>query len=161
MTGLPVLGASTAGSRPGDALLHPAAVSALILLLLNDHALKGAFPGWWTGKLSDAAGVVVLAVVLLSLAELLGMPIARRTLVGALLLSGMTLVAIKIVPVAGDLFRWGLGGVQWVGGTIAAASLGRPTPSFEPVQLVQDPSDLFVLPTLLVGWIVLRHRRPT
>lgn len=32
------------------------------LLLLNDHVLKSAWPGWVTGKLSDAAGVALVAI---------------------------------------------------------------------------------------------------
>ena len=37
---------------------------ALTILLLNDHVLKALFPGFLTGKLSDFAGVFVLAVFL-------------------------------------------------------------------------------------------------
>lgn len=35
---------------------------ALGVLLLNDHVLKTAYPGWLTGKLSDFAGLYVMAV---------------------------------------------------------------------------------------------------
>jgi hypothetical protein len=48
---------------------HPIWVIALLLLVLNDHVLKGAglFPGWLTGKLSDFAGLVVAPVLLTTL----------------------------------------------------------------------------------------------
>ncbi len=47
--------------RPERALLHPVYFAALLVLVVNDHALKGAglLPGWLTGKLSDLAGVFV------------------------------------------------------------------------------------------------------
>lgn len=35
---------------------RPSVLFAIGLLLLNDHYLKGAFPSWWTGKLSDGRG---------------------------------------------------------------------------------------------------------
>ena len=41
------------------ALLHPVALAALATLLVNDHVLKAAWPGWWTGKLSDLAALIV------------------------------------------------------------------------------------------------------
>lgn len=44
------------------ALLSPAFLGTLALLLLNDFVLKTAFPGWVTGKLSDFAGLFAFAV---------------------------------------------------------------------------------------------------
>ena len=41
------------------ALASPAAIASLLLLLVNDHVLKQAWPGVVTGKLSDFAGLVV------------------------------------------------------------------------------------------------------
>ncbi len=40
-------------------LSHPVTVVAALVLLLNDHLLKHAWPGPVTGKLSDVAGLVV------------------------------------------------------------------------------------------------------
>lgn len=37
-------------------------LTALGILLLNDHVLKAAYPGWLTGKLSDFAGLYVMAL---------------------------------------------------------------------------------------------------
>lgn len=44
---------------------------ALLLLVINDHWLKGAgvLPGWVTGKLSDAAGLVFFPVLLTAIVE--------------------------------------------------------------------------------------------
>lgn len=40
----------------------PLFLIALVLLLLNDHVLKYAYPGWLTGKLSDFAGLFVFVL---------------------------------------------------------------------------------------------------
>ena len=53
-TGAAVPGAP--GASAGDGLLHPIALLAVALLLVNDHLLKAAAPGPLTGKLSDSPG---------------------------------------------------------------------------------------------------------
>lgn len=58
---LSVMGDLTTSLR---ALAHPGSVLALVLLVLNDHVLKQAWPGWVTGKLSDVAGLVVAPLLL-------------------------------------------------------------------------------------------------
>lgn len=47
-------------------LLHPLFISSIILLLLNDFFLKYTFHNWFTGKISDFAGLFAFAVFLLS-----------------------------------------------------------------------------------------------
>ena len=61
-----------ASSPSRQPLLHPLFLSALVLLVVNDHWLKGAgiLPSWLTGKLSDFAGLIVAPVVLVSLLQL-------------------------------------------------------------------------------------------
>jgi hypothetical protein len=56
----------TRGKILGAWLGHPVTVVALLVLVVNDHVLKAAYPGVVTGKLSDAAGLV-LAPPLLAL----------------------------------------------------------------------------------------------
>jgi len=56
----------TRGRILGAWLGHPVTVVALLVLVVNDHVLKAAYPGVVTGKLSDAAGLV-LAPPLLAL----------------------------------------------------------------------------------------------
>ncbi|MEO8696239.1 MAG: hypothetical protein ABI658_22170 [Acidimicrobiales bacterium] len=41
----------------------PTVISAVVLLLLNDRVLKGNGPAWLTGKLSDVAGVYLVAMI--------------------------------------------------------------------------------------------------
>ncbi|MEV6487344.1 hypothetical protein AB0M20_01710 [Actinoplanes sp. NPDC051633] len=57
---------NTRGKTLGAWFGHPVTVVALLVLVVNDHVLKGAYPGVVTGKLSDAAGLV-LAPPLLAL----------------------------------------------------------------------------------------------
>ena len=68
------------------ALAHPLAVGSLVLLALNDHVLKQAWPGWVTGKLSDLAGLVVAPLVLAVALAVTGVRrphvLAVRSLVG-------------------------------------------------------------------------------
>lgn len=45
-------------------VLNYAFVSALLILILNDHVLKWHFPGFITGKLSDISGIVILPLLL-------------------------------------------------------------------------------------------------
>lgn len=49
--------------RRSALLLHPIFLLSLGTLLLNDHYLKQAYPGWLTGKLSDFSGLLVLSWV--------------------------------------------------------------------------------------------------
>ena len=50
---------SAFGRRCEAALVHPATVAALVVLLLNDLVFKSVWPdSWVTGKLSDLAWVV-------------------------------------------------------------------------------------------------------
>jgi hypothetical protein len=48
------------------ALVHPAALAAIAILVLNDHFLKYAVPSWLTGKLSDFAGLYFAPYVCLA-----------------------------------------------------------------------------------------------
>ena len=50
-------------------MTHPAAIAALVVLVVNDHLLKAAYPGWITGKLSDFAGMVLAPLVLVAIVD--------------------------------------------------------------------------------------------
>jgi hypothetical protein len=106
--------------------------AALALLLLNDHALKGAglLPAAITGKLSDFAGMVV-APPLAALVLGAGSP-ARRVVAAALVALG--LVLIKLWPDAARALEHAL------------ALLGVPS------RIWVDASDLFALAALPLGY---------
>lgn len=82
-------------------LTHPAFTGAVALLAVNDHLLKPAVATWWTGKLSDFAGVFVVAVVLAVLT-------ARPRLATAL--TGLGFAALKVSPLVASLASPVLGG---------------------------------------------------
>src|SRR5687768_980006 len=70
----------TMSQRPAGALLfHPLTLVSVLVLVLNDHYLKAAFPSALTGKLSDFAGMFAAPLVLYSAIELaLVRPMSRE-----------------------------------------------------------------------------------
>ena len=75
-------------------------LASVVVLVVNDHVLKTRFPGWWTGKVSDVAGLAMMGVVAAVLAgELPGV-----------LLADIGFVALKTVPGAAELVAPVLGG---------------------------------------------------
>ncbi|WP_433351553.1 hypothetical protein ACQP25_00740 [Microtetraspora malaysiensis] len=114
---------------------HPVTVLALAVLLLNDHVLKGLWPGPVTGKLSDVAGLVVappLATLLL-----------RCPAPVAIALTGTLFTLVKATAAGAEAASW-----LW--------SLLIPS------RVVADPTDLIALPALGLAWLAWRQavRRP-
>jgi hypothetical protein len=142
----------TPPNRPSSAqflatrpLTHPAALGALGLLLLNDWVLKpsavvrswgGGAGAVLTGKLSDAAGLLLAPLVLLTVAQLVTKRSARRWVWLAITAVAIPFVACKLsVSVA----RFA-----------AELHLGRSA------FIVADPTDLLMLPATLLVWSVMR-----
>src|SRR3712207_2662164 len=117
------------------ALAHPGAVLALVVLVVNDHVLKDAWPGWVTGKLSDVAGLVVapllLAVVLTLLRAPQAVPVALAA-TGA----GFTFCKTSAFGAAVTSDVWSLFGT--------------------PTMIRADVTDLLALPALCAAWRVHR-----
>lgn len=88
------------GSR-ASLLASPWFVGSILLLAVNDHLLKDAWPGWVTGKLSDAAGVAMVAI---GLTALIG---RRPTAFG---LAAAAFAVLKTVPLAATWAAPVLGG---------------------------------------------------
>lgn len=128
--------------RPARALMHPLWLGSLAVLVLNDHVLKGAgiLPGVVTGKLSDAAGLVVAPILL---AALVGVR-SRRGLLLCAAAVGSVFAAIQLSAAAAAL---------WSG---AMAAVGFPW------AITRDPTDLLALPALWLGLRALdgAMRRP-
>ncbi|MBO3742556.1 hypothetical protein [Actinoplanes flavus] len=118
---------------------HPVSMAALVLLIVNDHVWKAAHPGWVTGKLSDAAGLVVAPPLLAAVTGLIA-PRARFRWVtpGAILAVGVGFAMVKTMGYAAAL---------------ASDAWSLVTPSLVRV----DPSDLLALPFLAVAWWVARQ----
>lgn len=63
-------------------------LASVALLAVNDHLLKERFPGWLTGKVSDLAGLLVVAVI----ACVMG------GITPGLVMAGAGFVALKTIP---------------------------------------------------------------
>lgn len=110
------------------ALRQPLFWVALVVLLLNDHVLKGAgvLPDWLTGKLSDFAGLVVAPLVLTALLR------GRRA--WAFVAVGGWFTAVNLVPEAARASEAAMGllGISW--------------------RLWTDPTDLVALAAMPIAW---------
>ena len=113
---------------------HPLTVLALVLLILNDHVFKAAYPGWLTGKLSDAAGLVLAPALLAALTGLLAPRLNPR---------GVALGALLTVAAAFTIIKSFAYGAQQAS---AAWSLIYPS------QFRVDRTDLLTLPFLILAW---------
>lgn len=76
-------------------------VASVVALLLNDHVLKQAWPGWVTGKLSDVAGVAMVAIALTALLRVRAFAFAVTT---------MAFVVLKTVPAVAESAAAVIGG---------------------------------------------------
>src|SRR3990170_4019407 len=86
-----------------DCLAHPVSVCAAGALLANAVVFQRWWPGWWTGKLGDAAWMVLAPFgVALALAGLFPRLAARRGRLGwlAILGVGSVFAALKAAPPA-------------------------------------------------------------
>lgn len=118
------------------ALRHPVFAGSLVLLLLNDHVLKGAgvLPGALTGKLSDVAGMIVAPVLAVALLGL------RRDGARALAFGGVALffALLQLAP----------GFAHGYDALLRALGLASVT--------VSDPTDLIALAVLPIAWWIVR-----
>lgn len=137
------------GSLPLGEALHPVALAALALLVVNDWVLKPRWgPNLLTGKLSDVAGLAAAPVVLTALVGLvlrapraLGARVdpflTRRRLALAVAATGAGFAAIKLSPTAAGWFTAAIGLVR-------------------PASVALDRTDLLCLPMLAVAWWIGR-----
>jgi hypothetical protein len=118
------------------ALASPVAVVSLVLLVLNDHLLKQAWPGVLTGKLSDVAGLVLAPLLLTVGLAAVGV---RRPSTWACGLTAAGFTAVKLSP------------------SVAAVASGWWSLTGFPTGIRADPTDLLALPAVYVACLV--HRR--
>ena len=95
-------------------LLHPVALVALAVWLLNDRWLAAAYPGWVTGKLSELGLLVVFPLVIAALLGL-GLPgrMYSRVVDGAIVATGLAFVLVKLWEPANHILASVLGERDW------------------------------------------------
>ncbi len=119
--------------RVSAAFRHPLFLASLLVLLINDHLLKGAgiLPGAITGKLSDFAGMVVAPFVLAWVLRAKD----RRALIAAHVAIGIGFAAIKLSPAFAHVVELAMSFVSW--------------------RIWSDPTDLVALPMLAIGYLAI------
>jgi hypothetical protein len=119
-------------------LASPGFVFALVVLVLNDHLLKQAWPGFVTGKLSDVAGLVVAPLLLA--VPLSVVRVARPAPVAIMATGiGFTLTKTSAAGAAITSDLWSLTGIA--------------------THIRADVTDLSALPALYAAWLVHRQAR--
>ncbi|MGW3892907.1 hypothetical protein ACWD69_29890 [Micromonospora chokoriensis] len=116
-------------------LCHPTTLLALVLLVVNDHVLKPAFPGLLTGKLSDVAGLVLAPPLVAVLLTLLVPRLPARTAAVA----GLVAVGAGFAVVKSNGYAAELASSAWT--VLAGPSLVR-----------ADWTDLLTVPALGLAW---------
>jgi hypothetical protein len=141
--------------RATHPLLHPVSLAAIALLVVNDHVLKAAWPGALTGKLSDLAGLAFFPLLLAAVAREVRPALRLRPAVAACaLLTALVFAAVKVLPLAGDAYRVGLGALQWPFRALGSLLAGHGVPGLALVRLTPDVTDLLALPAVLIAvWL--------
>jgi hypothetical protein len=150
---------------PGAALLHPWAVGSLLLLVLNDHVLKPLVPGFWTGKLSDFAGMALVPLFLQAVFEIVQFRHCRRVseatsnrvLLAATLATAIGFSLVELVPAFETAYRVALGGLQWPFLAVRTLSSDGAWPALRPVRATADATDLLALPMACLAYRVGRR----
>jgi hypothetical protein len=147
---------------PADGMLHPVPLLGMFLVAVNDHWLKAAFAAWWTGKLSDVAGMLFFPSLLQALVEVVlaragrAWGPSRRVLVLACFASAVGLAAINLSPAAASAWSHALGALQWPLLAAWAVATGADAPALGVVRAVSDWTDVLAVPAVLAsawaGW---------
>jgi hypothetical protein len=158
---------SSSGRRAlaGEGLLSRWVLFCVVVLVLNDHVLKAAYPGVVTGKLSDVAGLAFFPVFLQALVEIAARSSVRfRDSRGVLWVATLATVLVfcwvKLTPLGAETYRAGLGLLSWPLRALQAWFSGRAGMPGARVMLTRDATDLFALPAVLLPlWLDARRRQ--
>lgn len=151
---------SQAGRTPGELVLHPVALGSLVLLLVNDHVLKGWGPGWLTGKLSDVAGLAFLPFLLVALHDVAlrrDAPGVRSAVVAASS-TGLLFAAVKLLDPVRSTAAEAAGLAREPLDRLAALLTGGAAPHGGPAVVVADPSDVLAVVACAAVVLVVRRR---
>jgi hypothetical protein len=136
-------------SRATGALLHPVTLTAIAVLLLNDHVFKHAWPDmWWTGKLSDFSWMVFAPP---ALALVLAIVVPRTPSWGNRVFT-VTYVGLALLYLVYNLNE------ALHDAIMAAFALLTQAENTSPF----DPTDVIVIPPalMLATWVWRRSHRP-
>lgn len=116
-------------------LMHPIAIGAIVLLLVNDHLLRVNHASWLTGKLGDFSWLI-FAPFLCALVLAWVVPRRYEQVIGVLSIGfiGVWFATAKTLPAIYDLTV-----------NLSASTSGGLS------SLIRDPSDLLTLPALLIS----------
>jgi hypothetical protein len=136
-------------------MLHPVILTAVAILLINDHLLKAALPGPVTGKLSDIAGLVFFPALMVAFWE-----VARRQSFAAptpraigmaVVVTGVVFASVKSNAACAQLVASAVALLQWPFAVVMTSAQGTPPPAIgSPIRLVVDATDLVVIPVLAI-----------
>lgn len=145
-------------SRP--LTMHPIFICSIVVLFLNDQVFKDAFPSWWTGKLSDTAGLVLAPLFVVGLYQSVkGRDPSRRSVLISAVLIAVSFTLVKVFPWGEASYEVGLAGLQWPFRVAMAFVRGHAVPSIERVDVVRDVTDLLALPFAFLVLLVARSSR--
>gem|GEM_PF-1600467 len=151
MKNAPVVGPAPRRLSEARHLLHPAALLSLLLLVVNDHYLKQAYPGTLSGKVSDFCFMVLMplwlhAAVWITFGPRLRKVVEKRTtLLAATILTGFIFVLMNTTAIGDAIYRVTLGSLQWPLRTAASLIKEGSLATWAPVKATPDPTDLWAL----------------
>ncbi|MGH9229726.1 MAG: hypothetical protein ACRD07_13565 [Acidimicrobiales bacterium] len=153
---------------PGDVVLSPTGLAGLVLLIANDHLLKGRAPGWLTGKLSDVVGLYAFPLVVLGALEVglwaagrrqgAAPRVPRRWFAAIVVAVAVGFAAIKLAGPAGHAYQAGIGALRWLATAPIAAAVGANPGPPGSAALVRDPSDVPAVAMVWLAWRTARGR---
>ena len=130
--------------RALNCLAHPVSVIALFVVILNALVLQRSWPSWWTGKIGDAAWMVffpfLIATILIWLIPSRWLRNHKTTGLLSIVTVFIGFSLLKSVPIVNSSV------------VDAMTVLGLST------KLMLDPTDLIVLPILLIAWLVWKQK---
>ena len=149
---------------PGDLLLHPVALVAMAVVIVNDRWVKIHHPGLLSGKLSDFAGLIYFPLFVATLVEVCRWAIRGRHWTvtpgfvgGVATVTGVIFLFAKVTSWGGDAYRAVFGLVWWPADALRSLLNGDGWPPIGRLGLTQDVSDLVALPCLVVPVLVARR----
>ena len=150
-------GARPSRRRLAGLVAAPIPATALVVLIANDAWAKDRWGNWWTGKLSDVAGLVIAPLVGTWLASLaLGdhrTPLACRRLLGTFVGAAVLgLVAVKTSSAAADAYEIAAGVVNWPGRLVRELLRSGAFAPYARGIVVVDPTDMVTLPAVALAW---------